>query len=395
MAFGMKHWFGLVGAGMALAVVWCLPPEARPSRPQSVKTHEEIRYNALLKDFRTTHSTLQRMRWADSLSTLVVRTAEGGAVVAAPAASGITGEQIDELHRGVVEELSGLEQRALRMVFGYVFQLREHGREWPSIRFDDRGRTETYVGTEDGVDHCYRVRVNDEGTLELAVADDLRSYRSTRLDHTTLGMCRPFLQYGLAGTHIQEWLESGALEFALGRDKRTNITEWRTFASAYRGRRGPFGLSMFGSRDDIALDRCAAGFADDCAGIFLRPGDHDFLTATESQEARLSPAISIRQRIWSFRGEGRFLLFDLEEEFGQDAFRDFWTSELQVADAFEAAFGVELEVWLVSWVGRVLRIDKPGPGLTRAATFGGILTMVLFTGIAHARTRKRHGSLTS
>ena len=90
-----------------------------------------------------------------------------------------------------------------------------------------------------------------------------------------------------------------------------------------------------------------------------------------------------------FRFEGRYLLADLEREFGPEAFTRFWTSDADVPVAFEQAFGMPLETWIMGWVESTAFTRTPGPGMPFSAKLGGLLTLMLFAAIVGAWARGR------
>lgn len=406
MAFGMKQWIGVVVAGIALVAVWRLPPEAPDSSPGQVRSAEGIRHRQLDTEMRVTGDILRRILWADSLSALTAQEAEDGLAVLVPepdtravealseegaAAAGRVrreGDAVTEQRARLAERIRGqIDDRVgdrQRMVFSYVVQPHDHRQLYGS--YSSRNRTETYVGTRAGVDYCMQVRVAPSDFVSRALALRLAGNdRGTRPRSDELGPCRFYLTYGFAGTHVQEWLERGAIHLALeaGADPLeiaipVDRMARRWYSSIYRG------------DGDVGLSRCLGGLVEPCAELFEDAG-RMYVTEAQYEVVRRSPATSISSDSNFGRriDDGEYLLADLEAEFGREAFEEFWTAEAEVGPAFEAAFGVDAGTWLVGWLDASAGVDPPGPKLPGSATSGTMLTLAGLLGIAYWRRRER------
>jgi hypothetical protein len=386
MALRMKHWVGLVTAGAALVTIWLLPLSSREDmRSRSVDSAEELRYETLSDEYRWTYESLRRTRWADSLGALTLSTAENGVAIAMPADGGIREEVVARLMTKIQGEMDAFGERSADVTFGFVYQPFEHGRE-DGMGTARRGRTETYVGTRDGMDYCLQLRMHSSDRLGEIVARDLVDTDLVPPRTGTLGPCRFFVKYGLAGAGVQEWLEEGGASFASesGGEKLST----RPFR-----RRSIFGFRTAPrSRAAVEIDECLTGDAEACAAVLLDPRDERTLLGQSQEIVRRSPVMSLGQSSLfgqnRFRDEG-FLLADLEKEFGAEAFTRFWTSAAEMPVAFEAAFGVDLGTWAVTWVDAVMGVEPPGPGLPRSASSGSMLAVGLLLGIAFVRARKQ------
>ena len=384
MAFGMKEWIGVTLVGCALVAAWRLPPEPAPLRDAEVRTAEEIRYEALRAEERVTAEILYRMLWSDSLSAAVLAQANGGVAVLTPPGSEGAEAQRRRFHAHVLEQVRDLDAPSTSMVFGYVFQPNDHARD--AGPFAGRDRTETYVGTRDGTDYCLQVRVVHADYVHRALAQRVADSDRTPPYSDDLGPCRFYLRYGLAGGPIQNWMERGGVELAL--ETGAFIPSADPWTS---GRRGPFGFTFLGNHTSLQVTRCLAGESGSCAELFENADGTYLLTPRQVEIARRSPATGVGTRfgfpLWF--DDQVYIVADLEEEFGTEAFRAFWTSERPVAEAFEAAFGVDMGTWMVSWVHRTMGVDRPGPGLPRSASTGAALTVGVLLGIAWLRRRER------
>ncbi|NNF12168.1 MAG: hypothetical protein HKN72_03030 [Gemmatimonadetes bacterium] len=388
----MKKWLASMAVGCLVVAAWRLPPEHVEGRDASVRTAEEIRFHALEREVRVASGVLFRSLWADSLSTRVVDVAEGGVAVLAPSAGDAVDAQLRRMHRRVADQVEGRNRAG--MTFGYVVQAHDHRRE--DGAFSPRDRTETYVGTRDGVDYCMQVRVGDSGYMA-----DVLGRRLVGTDNRTtpygddLGPCRFYLAYGFPGERVQEWLERGAIEFAFepATSHLATLEGWSFTLSDYEmRRRGPLGLDYLARRDiGNTLDRCLAGLEDACGAFLSDPVASTLITEQQAEIVRRSPATGVGSifgvRTWV---QGlRSLLSDLEEEFGEKAFEAFWTSDAEVDVAFENTFGVAPGAWMVSRIERLQGIDDPGPGVPRHASSASMLTIAAFLGLGYWRRRER------
>ena len=123
----------------------------------------------------------------------------------------------------------------------------------------------------------------------------------------------------------------------------------------------------------------------------MTPAEVNPSLARDLRVVRTSPVMSIGT--WGAGSQvlhdEDYMFHDLEQEFGPDAFRAFWTSDQDVRTAFQRSFGVPLGDWVVSWVDRTIGVDEPGPALSRTASSGTALVIALLTGLAFLRIRRR------
>jgi hypothetical protein len=184
---------------------------------------------------------------------------------------------------------------------------------------------------------------------------------------------------------VEAWLEAGGLALAARAGEPVEqIALWR-------GRRLPLGVSVFAGSGTVDVDRCMTGRADGCTRLLLQPDlARDWATRGRLVVQR-SPAASVGEispyRAWM--PEHAFYLYDLEAEFGREAFGRFWTSRAPVEEAFVSAFGMEIGAWTVAWLDRSVGLDDNGPGLPRSASTGTLLTVALLLAVAYAAQRRR------
>ena len=406
MAFGIKQWMALIGAGVFLIGLSLLPPRHQERRDPEFRLPEVRRAARLDSEINRADRLVQRIRWSRELSTYTVQNAVDGFSIRYP--EGITreehqarfeetgvypsdfvvdfSEEATARYEGAIRAaLTDLDRRA-DVVYGQYFV---DGRS-QSVKPDGSGSagsgTDVYVGEVDGQAYCMRVTPSSAFTNSYI---DIGSYRFTAY-RGALSYCQPFLRHGLPGEHIMEWLEDGALYLTTVGD-----TSWDREGPAYlRARRSYFGMAGFGGMgwrsQAVEIDQCLAGSAEGCLATFTTP---EILQGSESARffAENSPAILVGSANWNtpFGAYDDYMLQDLEAEYGSDAFHAFWTSDLPVTEAFHDTFGTEMGDWLVRWTAEHMAISRPGPGLPRSAGFGGILAVSILAALSGLYARRR------
>ena len=396
MAFRMKHWIGLVVVGMTLAAIAKLPPSSLFSRGAAVTSNVRIRYSRLQNDFRWTAEALLRLRWSDSLSALTLASAEERIAVGLHPSDDVTEAMAQALEATVRREVRALPRYVPGVVFGY-FRLPFHLGRTADLRTSGRSRTETYVGTRDGIDYCLQVRV--ERNLMSAIRNALDG--SGRVPPITgvTGVCRLYLQYGMAGPGVQDWLEAGGAALAIEKGDKPSTSQVAARANSQLILAPPllrqsraFGFNVLsGGNRPIEADQCRAGIESACGTLFLSPAMANPRAQREIEIVRRSPVMSIggAPLVRSVAYDEEYLLADLEAEFGADAFLSFWTSTQGVPEAFESAFDVGVGEWMTTWVDSVIGTIPPSPALPRSASSGSLFAIGLLAGIAFLRNRKR------
>ena len=165
MALGMRHWVAMLLLGAATITIWLLPPAGfGPGRRGGLET-VQTRADAASADLRVAHGTLQRIRWADSLPALAVRTAQGKLAIGFPSHEDLQDEIRQAFHEYVRREVDALDRRDTRVTLGYFYQPFQHA-GLPDLADLRRARDpkETYVGSYEVQPYCLQVRVVD-GTV--------------------------------------------------------------------------------------------------------------------------------------------------------------------------------------------------------------------------------------
>ncbi len=386
MSTGMKVWTGLAALGVMTVAAWMMPPSATVRRAATEMEPEEALARDLRREVRRSHDILQRMRWADSLTSQALATAVDGVAVGGAPRS-VQAGTLDSVRVRIEDELAlaGVEQP--KAVVGFFVQPRNHaGLE--RVPRDTRSASETYMGESGGTAYCYRVLVTRASVSPHN--SEIRRYYWTEDESFSnlLGGCRIVAQYGLPGPAVRRWLERGALGFA----------DEPAYGPARRPgwlgtpRNWPFGRSVPSWARDLEMDRCLAGIPEACELVVLDP-----LTRQGEVEADVlhvierSPVSGIGRVIFQspFGSADDYLLGDVAAEFGVQRFADFWTSDRDVPEAFEAAFGVTLGEWVAEWSNAHFARTAAGPAISRAAASGTIMLMTLCALFAGVWARRR------
>ncbi len=390
MAFGMKHWIGLVLAGCALLAVAALPPRAPRIDGRVTSSAAERRAAALSSEVRRDHELLKRLRWQDSLPSLVIRKAVDGVAVVAPPQ--FPDSVLAAVRSQVLDEKRELGRTDPHVLFGYVFQPNDQSAQ-PGIhtRSTYNPWPDVMAGEAEGHPYCLAVLEVSRRTLDRpeGLRNSMRWYLGS---HRTemMGICRLVLRYGLAGTDVTSWLKAGASSFALSQNRASGAQAWRTRWNstssavlaqwlAHLSPSGPL-RACLARRTEACLAEARVIHPQDSSrsmaiGVFIQTHS-DFLRATSPG----SPPFSLA---------GGFLFADLEQEFGSDAFGRFWRSNEGVQQAFHDAFGVDMDTWLVRWTRRNLPTYRPGPSLAGMTALGFFVLLAICGGLAAVATAKR------
>lgn len=371
MAFGMKHFIGSCVVGCTLVALWALPPSPNLATGWTLKAAEQIRLEALEDELTTSSRILARLQWSDSLSAEITTPGAGDAQVIYPADIGLTPGQVERFERLVDADVDRLAPTP-RMRFAMVWQDPDAGHH-PAAPRRAYNRTEYLTGSRDGQPYCMAVNLVHERRMPRQVMGHFTRSSTVGSRTSTLGLCTWHLRYGMPSATIERWLSAGAGHFGL---EHGPVADVPTYPD-----RWVFGIRW--RQQPLAVQQCLARRTEGCATAFLRPET----TANLGVRDRSRRVVAESPVVWAdhdgtgFHGLTEYdpyLLHDLEDDFGTEAFQRFWSSELEVGDAFEDAFGVDAGTWVAEWVERKRGTDPAGPELVRATTAGSTLTFVLF-----------------
>jgi len=393
MAFGMRHWIGVVLVGCALVAAAALPPRPPRIDGRITSSPAERRAAALGSELRRDQELLKRLRWQDSLPSLVVRSATDGVAVNGPPQ--VPDSVLVTIRGHVLDEKAKLDRSDPGVLFGYVLQPANQSEEpgvhaVPIFSLYDPS-PDVMAGEVDG--HAYCVEVPTLAERMLDRPDALRRalrYRYLMRPSDLIGVCRPVLRYGLPGPYVSSWLKAGASAFALAEDSTSTERAWR---AQWDGASGALRAQWLGSLSPSRpLRACIAGRANACLREALvgRPRDSDGNEEIGTYIQTHSDFFVVPTRgAPPFGFAGAYLLSDLQTEFGPEAFGRFWRSSQEVQPAFHDAFGLDMDSWLMRWTRRNLPTYRPGPSLAAVTAVGLVLLLALCGGVGAVAAAKR------
>jgi hypothetical protein len=142
-----------------------------------------------------------------------------------------------------------------------------------------------------------------------------------------------------------------------------------------------------------AVGRCLAGEASACERVLTSEDEMRAWNASIEATIEEASPLAHATRYYPnplFTHEERYMLADIERAFGPDAFARFWTSDADVPEAFQDAFGTSLGSWVRDWAQERVGVHRAGPALRAGAPFWIVLTLMLFGAAATlAGTRRR------
>jgi len=384
MAPRMRQWAGLLGSALAFIAIGQLPPEAYTGAPAEPLPHEEIQLWKISQEIRQIDGILRQNALSDELTADLFENSKNGLGLRGEGA--MTSAALEDYRNHIEQGLASLPIRDPDALVGLYWVDIGESTHLGEPRNPNRATTEYYIGEREGKAYCMDVHA----AVESYLIDERLRGRNTVADRLTygsgVGACRLVAQYGMPGAQILEWLEAGALAFAYATE--VDYQNRERYRGVYSRARAPFRGMWYRVNQLVEFDQCMAGQAKACLYLALNPINQRLRPDAE-REIELRSALTTAVPTTQLLGAGAFLIGDLERDFGHEAFDTFWRSDLEVTDAFVAAFGVTMGDWLVGWAGDNLGRFQPGPGLTKSAQFGGLLTIMLFGLIAGLRNRRR------
>lgn len=249
-----------------------------------------------------------------------------------------------------------------------------------------------FIGVSPENPFCFTVASEAEGGGGGAVA----RLAWTGLDSTgtpdPLGPCAWYARYGSPGEGVSEWLEQGGYRYAEGLRVSWpwESSGQETAEMRFIGFRIIPGLGTSGAA-------CVSGSRDGCRRALLAAGGFEEVGAWPQSSGADQPLSSsprvyrMLRATWrmDFGGAEGTVLSDLEAEFGTERFQTFWSSDREVMQAFEEAFGLPFEDWLLGWARSRWGDSRVRPTVPLQAGFLTFLTAGLLAGGALLMDRRR------
>ena len=203
------------------------------------------------------------------------------------------------------------------------------------------------------------------------------------------GPCIFYAAFGAPGPDIQRWLDSRNFAFA-------RLADWDTEQQPSDERVTRVGVdALFGLLrireiggiwDAMA---CAGGRQERCRAIMLADAGSQLSSSRYRREARMPGYVAVNQR-YVFRSATAHFLSDVVREVGVDRFKEFWTSDLAVDQAFASVAGRDIGEWTSDWLAERIGRQDFGPGVSGTGLLAAALlaSLGVFAGAYVAEKRK-------
>jgi hypothetical protein len=391
----MKRYALLLAAILILVGGFGLPP--RPlvdswwSRTQ-YRTPERAGFLEIQDDLILENWLYQRIQWRDS----VLSALEGIDPAVTPFTLALPEWARDStraiLEEGVTRHLNYLGSAQPKVPVGVFFvprTLNGHPRA-PKNRYGYRWtQREIYVAREGEEPFCALLEpVAVEGGyngLNNTVRRLVFLPRDSVSAPNTLRICGYYARYGVPGSEIEDWLRRGGAAFASGSNiyRRSDLIRMRGNIRRLFG-----GLGYFYNLSAVGLG-CLGGLAPACLTTFqgdsrpFQPWVRNIQGLRDKAADSPVDFLSSRWRIQGHLGGYEEYMFEsLEMEFGPDRFEAFWNSEQPVLEAFQEAFGLPAEEWVMAWAQKLYGTLDRGPSVPLNASLLTFLTIGLFAALA-------------
>lgn len=384
----MIRWLAVVVGLAALVALRALPPASLELGLRE-ELPEQVTQRALESELRRAHAALRALRWSDSLSALAVTSAVDGVALSPPVGPALDAAEVDRWTEGRRAELVALGPGNHGVVVGIFWVPTRHS-ALPDVPLAGSNRPITFVGERDGTFYCIQAEPYTE-----------------RTSHTLLGYwtgaaaCSLYAEYGAPGPHVKAWLEASSLGFA-----RIPVSDFadEVMRSALEERelfeRDPFERELFGpglplfADENLSVRACLAGRPVACERAVTDP---ELIAPLFEEERWLldnTPAVDLGMGAAGppFGYLDDALLFELEDRYGPDAFRSFWTSTEPLPAAFEAGFGLPLGEWVMRWIHGYVGSYRAGPSIPWRALLWSVVALAAFAAMATGAQNRRRAN---
>jgi hypothetical protein len=398
MASRMKIWIALVLGGIVWIGMWGIPPKSyedwRGSRwgANRFLFPERDAYNRVLSEVYRKNWVYQRLQWGDSVATLARISEETGRRWWVALPDSAPGRFLPGLETAITAQLSAEGISEPRVPVGVVlmdFRTGTHpGVSRGYSRYNDG--LEIHVGREPETPFCFLVDPV-YGTGSNPWARMVWAPADSSAPPNPLGPCALHARYGTPGPAVFRWLAEGAYVMGIGgpgivrSSQSPEVGPWATLSLGQRA------LWYEGSPE---AEACLAGRVEGCRKALFDGSFFPRWWGAWEEDAVLDAHGTITRLpeygfSLPFGGREFGLLRDLEEEFGQERFQAFWSSDLGVEEAFRSAFGVGAPEWAMAWGQARFGTSKVGATVPLEAAALSILTIGILAGVALVLGRRR------
>ena len=365
------RWWLWTTLACAVVAVSALPLRLGPAPSRDLR---DLHHRTIQGELREAEGQLNRLEWIDSLAPLAVAGGEAGESLVVAFPQGVGEDESAALRSRVANLRSGGSSEAV-LALGFP--------SGPSWRW---GGNEVHAGaTDEGRPFCLSAREVPPGVSPVRWIES-RSPISRSTLAELIGPCWVVARHGLPGDALRRWLEAGGEVFLTAGSPEA---PWRTVDDlrSMTGRalsdlvQMPGRLGLTARALPARAQRCLAMSEESCAALVLRPHVGGVPWAPTVIDAPDVAWISVSWRpLLGADLPGvvdRSFLWALDEAFGTERFGAFWTSDLPVEEAFEAAFGIPLGRYVLQRGQEVWGAVEPGPAVTFAGWSGLLLSVAL------------------
>lgn len=385
MAFGLRPWLVVVALGCGAAFVAFGPRPSERQRWSRTRTPPSESMRLRTEVFRA-HDLLTRVELRDSLLPIVRAASEASGGPASLVDGALEPEARARLQAILEESLRPLRgaQNADRVAVAIVVDTVPRVEGAPKKSIDEL----VYFLPEatDGRT-CLAVLVVRGSRLRRRIGDEyLRPVLLAR--GGALGPCAYYLAFGEPGSGVRQWLEDSHYTHAM-------YPEWPYRPGARTGRLAYWSgrLADLSGANLVSyvprLAACAAGNTFACPTVQWA-GERGWGWSSQGPPG----AYSIFTWDIPFETAQRFYLSDLIADVGGERFARFWSSDLEVEEAFQAELGVSMSDWTVRWaqaqLGERWHLSRPSPSARSSALW--LLVVLACLGASSLQATRRQTS---
>lgn len=372
-------WAAVGIAGVA-SVLLPIEPAVRPGR--------EPPSEALLNDLRELDLRLRTAVWADSLGRRLLEGDGPRPLVEGPA--GFPGGTLALERELVAGVATSVPKPAAGVPIGRFWMITDGVDDplRPSAPLVMIGVPSVSIaGRSDGGAYCAQVTPLSTSALErYSDGDEFRLSPVDQGDFTLVGSCWFVIRHGLPGGHVADWMTRAAPSLASSADSERSgrIVKWSEQLGMFR--RQVDGAPLIGPRIDPrrfltpTAQACLGGSTDACARLVTDAETDDLPPVYPGGDVRMVTANGWPDLPSLPEVVDPAFLSRLESHFGPDGFRAFWTSELELEPAFEAAFGISLGRYVMNRAHETYGEVSPGPGVDVAGWWGLLFAIAIGVG---------------
>lgn len=215
-----------------------------------------------------------------------------------------------------------------------------------------------------------------------------------------LGPCAYLASFGRPGAHVGAWLRAHGWSLARMAAWNTSSPPWAETGDPraywFRDRLATLGdpswrVRVIVGHSGLACIAGEAGACVDAAGAdrHAAPQDSAWSNSVVNTFGASAYYYYFAIKPSPLGAADSWLVSDMARSLGDSAFRQFWTSDKPVPEAFAAASGVSLDAWVRAWARRTYGNVPTGPSLPENAALAGLVALIAGFAMAVVIERRR------